>query len=174
MAQPFPKKRIIKRLGRYYLVEGFNTIIFLGIMIFLNILYEPLHLIFLSYGLLLMCFILAQGTWYWWAKWSILKGKSLAKFEPIEIFKTLKRANIYGILLIPFVLCLQWFISGQQFISGNYITWAILANAFAVLEHINYYYRQLMYDNLYDLNYLLKHRSLKKASLYKDLRENKF
>ena len=50
---------------------------------------------------------------------------------------------------------------------------ALFANIFGILEHINYYNRQLMIDNKSDLNYLLRNRKLKIASLAKDLKENK-
>lgn len=49
----------------------------------------------------------------------------------------------------------------------------LLANGFAVLEDINYYHTQLMYDNKYDLKYLIRNQSLKKASLAKNLTEKK-
>jgi len=51
--------------------------------------------------------------------------------------------------------------------------WGILSNIFAILEHINYYNRQLMIDNSSDLEYLKRYKRLKVASLAKDLKENK-
>ena len=64
---------------------------------------------------------------------------------------------------------------------SNNLTWkefyliylAVFANIFGILEHINYYNRQLMIDNKSDINYLLRNRKLKIASLAKDLKENK-
>jgi hypothetical protein len=50
--------------------------------------------------------------------------------------------------------------------------WAVVANIFGVLEHINYYNRQLMVDNISDLNYIVLNRKLKIASLAKDLTDN--
>ena len=49
---------------------------------------------------------------------------------------------------------------------------AVFANIFGILEHINYYNRQLMIDNTSDLNYVIRNRKLKIASLAKDLSEN--
>jgi hypothetical protein len=51
--------------------------------------------------------------------------------------------------------------------------WAVFANIFGILEHVNYYNRQLMIDNTQDLNYVIRNRKLKIASLAKDLKENK-
>ncbi len=39
----------------------------------------------------------------------------------------------------------------------------------AVLEQINYYYYQLMYDNPYDWNYLRRERRLRRGSVAKVL-----
>jgi hypothetical protein len=58
---------------------------------------------------------------------------------------------------------------------GEYYTITLIsfaANAFGILEHINYYHTQLMIDNTSDLSYLLRNRKFKKASLAKDLSEN--
>ena len=53
------------------------------------------------------------------------------------------------------------------------IGWALAANAFGILEHINYYHRQLSIDNLADVKYVLRNKKLKVASLAKNLRDNK-
>jgi len=50
--------------------------------------------------------------------------------------------------------------------------WASIANIFGILEHINYYNRQLMIDNPSDLYYVMRYKKLKIASLAKDLSEN--
>ena len=52
---------------------------------------------------------------------------------------------------------------------GWEIVWASLLALFAGLEHINYYHRQLMYDNAQDLQWLLRHRRLRRAHLAEDL-----
>ena len=173
MTQTSTKERLQKRLQRYFQVEGMNALMFFCVLIFLNIQFNSLHLIFLSYGMLMMCFILAQGTLYWWAKWSVLEDKPIFKNSLLRRFRSFKKVNIYGMILMPALLFIQWLVSGRSFVAGNFLGWAIAANGFAVLEHINYYHRQLMYDNKYDFKYLLRNKKLKDASLYKDLRENK-
>lgn len=79
------KQRLIKKLQWTFQVEGMNAVMFFGILIFINATYDIKDLIFLSYGLLLMCFILLQGTYYWWKKLSVLEDK------PIFQNRTLKR-----------------------------------------------------------------------------------
>jgi hypothetical protein len=53
--------------------------------------------------------------------------------------------------------------------SKNLFVLAIIANTFGILEHINYYYRQLMVDNIYDWRYLITNKKLKVASLKKSI-----
>ena len=173
MPKSSTKKRLRKRLQRYFQVEGMNALMFFCVLLFLNFEYEAQHLFFLSFGILMMCFILAQGTFYWWVKWSILEENHVFKARALRWFRKCKKYNVYGIMLMPLILTAQWLISGRSFVAGNFLGWAIAANIFAILEHINYYHKQLMYDNKYDLLYLAKNRKLKKASLNKDLQENK-
>ena len=77
------------------------------------------------------------------------------------------------IALIPLVLVIQLYLNNWT-LNGNLMLWAIIANVFGILEHINYYNRQLMVDNASDLKYILNNKKLKTASLAKDLLENKF
>jgi len=165
------KQRLIKKLQWTFQVEGMNAVMFFGILIFINATYDIKDLIFLSYGLLLMCFILLQGTYYWWKKLSVLEDKPIFQNRTLKRFLNFKRKNELAIAFMPFVLVAQWVISGRTLGSDNLLGWALFANVFAVLEYINYYHIQLMYDNRYDLRYLFRHKKLKEASLRKDLRE---
>lgn len=167
------KKRLKNRLQWTFQVEGMNVVMFFGIMIFLNLSYGFYDVIFLSYGLSIMCFILFQGTYYWWVKLSVLTERQVFRSTVLSRFRNFKKQNHIAIALIPFMFLLQWFVSGKNITADNFIGWGIFANLFGVCEYINYYHKQLMYDNKNDLNYLLKHRKLKEASLHKDLRENK-
>jgi hypothetical protein len=88
-------------------------------------------------------------------------------------FRKLKKLNLIFIGFIPFVFILQIFLNNWSIKTGNLSYWAIAVNVFGILEHINYYNRQLMIDNSSDLNYVIKNRKLKVASLAKDLLENK-
>lgn len=73
---------------------------------------------------------------------------------------------------MPAVFVLQLIIQdwGFWYIS---IYWGIIANVFAILEYVNYFRVQLMIDNFNDLKYLFRYQRFKKASLMKDLVENK-
>jgi hypothetical protein len=74
--------------------------------------------------------------------------------------------------LIPLIFIIQLFFDNWTIKNENLMFWGIVANVFGVLEHVNYYKRQLMIDNKQDLNYVIRNRKLKIASLAKDLSEN--
>ena len=74
--------------------------------------------------------------------------------------------------LIPLIFIIQFYLTNWTLKTENLMFWAIIANVFGILEHINYYNMQLMIDNASDLNYVIRNRKLKIASLAKDLSEN--
>jgi hypothetical protein len=74
--------------------------------------------------------------------------------------------------LIPLIFIIQLFLNNWTVKNENLMFWGVVANVFGILEHVNYYNRQLMIDNTQDLNYVIRNRKLKIASLAKDLSEN--
>jgi len=168
------KARLIKRLKWYYPIEKFHAYVtFPALLLFLLFTNPVRDLILLSYGLIVCIIILYQGQLYWKLKLERLTEKHINQAGNIRFFKKSKRFNwllISG--MIP-VLLIQLYIQKWNFESNNMFYWGIFANVFAILEHINYYYLQLMIDNKYDVEYLFKNKKLKKASLAKDLIENK-
>jgi hypothetical protein len=167
------KKDLIKRLNKTYLMERSHAFItfpaITGYLLFTN---SPLDIVFLLYGLILCNFILIQGQHYFKLKLQSLEGKTFEQKKNLIFFKKSKKLNLIFIVLIPFVFILQLFLNNWTIKTENLIYWAIIANVFGILEHINYYNRQLMIDNSSDLNYVIKNRKLKIASLAKDLLEN--
>ncbi|MFD2561265.1 hypothetical protein [Aquimarina rubra] len=168
------KTRLIKRLKGYYPIEKFHTYVTFPGLLFFIVLTNPLiNVILLSYGLIMCIFILYQGQHYWKLKLDGLKGEHVEQDNNIQFFKKSKQLNSILILFMLPVLLIQLYVQGWSFESNNMLVWGIIANLFAVLEHVNYYYIQLMIDNKYDVAYLIKNKKLKKASLAKDLSENK-
>ena len=131
------------------------------------------EILFLLYGLALCIFILYQGQLYWKLKLYTLTGRTFNRNKNLTFFRNSKRSNLVMIALIPLVFVIQLYLNNWT-LNGNLMLWAIIANVFGILEHINYYNRQLMVDNASDLKYILKNKKLKTASLAKDLLENKF
>lgn len=128
-------------------------------------------ILFLLYGLVLCISILYQGQHYWKLKLYTLTGRTFDRNKNLNFFRNSKRSNLVMIALIPLVLVIQLYLNNWT-LNGNLMLWAIIANVFGILEHINYYNRQLMVDNTSDINYLIRNRKLKTASLAKDLLEN--
>lgn len=168
------RKRLIERLRWYYPMEKFHAFVtFPGLLIY-SIFSLPIQsIIFLSYGLIICTAILYQGQHYWKLKLKRLKGEQYDNEGNIRFFLSSKKINRILIALIPVFFLIQLSLQNWSIWGNEMLFWGILANAFAVLEHINYYHTQLMIDNPQDLKYVIRNRKLKKASLAKDLVENK-
>lgn len=154
------KAKLIKRLQWYYPTERFNAWLFLGVTVYVAIKYPLSYSFLLIYGLLLMTFILFQGQYYWKLKLWRLTNKHFDQTQNINLFRKCKKVNIILILLIPFFFILQWVIVKDKKIEDNLFLWGVLANIVGILEHINYYHRQLMIDNLSDIRYLIRNKRL--------------
>lgn len=162
----FTKQRLIKRLRWYYPMELFNAVLFSGITAYVLIDLPFVETFSLVYGLAFMSFILYQGGYYWMIKLKSIEQEISISTSDAKLFRTFKRLNEYAIALALVVL-LTHIVSGWLRIEILY--WSILTNGFAILEYINYYHKQLMIDNSYDVQYVLRNRRLKTASLRKDL-----
>lgn len=168
------KSRLIKRLKWYYPTEKFHAYVTFPVLLLYLLLTNPIrNMILLSYGLIVCIVVLYQGQYYWKLKLSRLKGEFVGQDNNIKFFKKSKRLNWILVLIMLPVLLLQLYIQKWSFETNEMFVWGILANVFAVLEHVNYYYIQLMVDNKYDIEYLMNNKRLKKASLAKDLIENR-
>ena len=168
------KQRLIQRLKWYYPLERFHTYVTVPVtIVFLLLSFPARDLIFMTYGLVVCTVILFQGQLYWKLKLDRLLGKSINQQASLSFFRKSKRVNVVLIIVMLPVFLVQLFVQEWDVSANNLMTWSIVANAFAILEHINYYHIQLMIDNEYDAKYLITNKRLKKSSLAKDLQENK-
>ncbi len=164
------REKLIKRLEWYYPTERLHAFVTFPSVVALVLAFNAfVDVIFLVYGLLVCVFILYQGQHYWKLKLRRLKGERVEQRKNLRFFRNSKFANQILISLMPAVLLLQFFISNWELKAENLMGWAVFANAFAIIEHLNYYVRQISIDNKADLRYVLKQKRLKKASLAKDL-----
>ena len=167
------RKDLIKRLNYYYPMERMHAFItFPLIVIYLLSTNSVLNIVFLLYGLILCISILYQGQHYWKLKLNRITKKAFDQDKNLAFFRKSKRMNLIMIALIPLIFIVQLYLSDWKLKTDNLMFWGWMANTFGVLEHINYYERQLMIDNLSDLDYVMRNRKLKVASLAKDLTEN--
>ncbi|HMQ00708.1 MAG TPA: hypothetical protein PKC24_13080 [Cyclobacteriaceae bacterium] len=165
---------LIKRLNWYYPLERIHAFMtFPIITIYLFITYPLFDIIFLLYGLILCNVILIQGQHYWKLKLYSLTDKPFDQAKHLTFFRKSKKLNLIMIILIPSILAVQLHLNNWMLKIDSLFFWGVFANIFAVLEHINYYMRQLMIDKISDLNFVIRNGKLKKASLAKDLIDNK-
>ncbi|TGE19299.1 hypothetical protein [Hymenobacter elongatus] len=166
------KQRLIKRLRWYQPAELLNAVLATGLTLYVLLEYRLADTYTLVFGLLLMTFILYQGAYYWKLKLKSLAGTSTLKPDSVDRFAAFKRLNELMIGSGLLLLAVQFVSNGFSFRPENSAGWALAANGFGILEYINYYHRQLMIDNMYDVSYLLRNKRLKIASLRKDLDDN--
>lgn len=169
------KQRLITRLTWYYPLEKLHTFVTFPLFIALVVYSYPIkEIIFITYGLLVCIYILYQGQKYWKIKLSRLRGQPIDQEKNLKFFKKSKKINVILIGVIPVFFILQLWLLNWKTTMSRLFFFSILVNAFAVLEHINYYHIQLMIDNKYDFLYVFRNKKLKQASLANDLNRKQF
>ena len=164
------KEKLIERLEWYYPTERFNAYyVFPIIMVLVLVFNDVQNVLFLNYGLLVCIFILIQGQHYWKLKLWRLKDIEFDQQQNLSHFRKAKAINWLLIWSMPLVLFFQLYIQNWSAPSRSIFYWSLFTNAFAILEHINYYYYQVSIDNRNDWQYVFRNRRLKRASLAKDL-----
>ena len=116
--------------------------------------------------LVMVCYILAQGATYWAAKYrQYARAVALPSWLP-RLFRGFQLSNVIGLSGIGLWLTLA---AGRD--TGLVdLGWGAGLWAFAVLEHVNYYHRQLMYDTRGALRRLKATRRLRIPLLAEDMR----
>jgi hypothetical protein len=115
-----------------------------------------------SVGFALFALLLLEGAGYWVAKLRQISTRN--RFLPgAGAFVVARRGNVA--VLAAGLLFIAWVVV----IDPGVGSWPGLAfGLFAVLEHVNYFHVQLMYDTTEDLRYL-RSRGLRRAHLARDL-----
>ena len=116
-------------------------------------------------ALFLLSYILLQGTWYWHLKLRALgNAKQLPRYFH-RLFRAFWWSNLAGMgALLAALLC-----SSALSLSSSDIKWSAGLLAGALLEQINYYHYQLMYDTRAAFDFLRRNRRLRKAALGLDM-----
>ncbi len=113
-------------------------------------------------GFALFALLLIEGAAYWWAKRRQTAAPGAA-LPYVRVFAIARVANLP--LLVAGLLYVGWAVVDD----AGAGSWVGLGFAvFAVLEHVNYFHTQLMYDNAADLRSLRRH-GLLRAHLARDL-----
>ena len=113
----------------------------------------------------LVSYILLQGGLYWHLKLrTVLRRQPLpAYFQPL--YRFFKYSNLAGIAALATLIAVM----NDGTASTRDLWWSYGLLAFAVLEQINYYHYQLMYDTSAAFAYLRRNGRLRRAALGLDL-----
>ena len=111
-------------------------------------------------------YILLQGMLYWQLKLqsTVSRQPLPAFFQPL--YRFFKYSNVVAIAGVAVFIGL----AGSGPVD---LWWSCGLLAFAVLEHINYYHYQLMYDTRGAFDYVRRNGRLRKAALGLDMGRNK-
>jgi len=109
--------------------------------------------------------MLLQGAGYWH-----LKLRSMQSRQPLPgyfwpLYGRLRTADLIALV----VLTIWVAVAALRGAAKTDLAWAAGILVFAVLEYVNYFGLQLMHDTRADLNYLRRHRRLRRAALATDL-----
>ena len=116
-------------------------------------------------ALALLAIILVQGTLYWHLKLRSLEAQAPLPSYFYGLFTSFKWANAMAIGALLAALLL----ADRQTLSEADIGWTVGLIAGAVLEQINYFHYQLMYDTRASFNHLLRNGRLRKPALAVDM-----
>ena len=110
--------------------------------------------------------ILLQGMLYWQLKLqsTVTRQTLPAYFQPL--YRFFKYSNVVAITGVATLMVLSGSGSAD-------LWWSCGLLAFAVLEHINYYHYQLMYDTRGAFDYVRRNGRLRRAALGLDIRRSK-
>jgi len=120
-------------------------------------------------GIFIVCFILAQGSFYWHLKLqSVYRNKLTLPSYFRRTFSAFKWVNIVLLLTYPLLVVLS---RGFSLFDFQASFWSNAIFVFAILEYVNYYHYQLSHDNLNDIRYLILHRKIRPSPLSIDLQK---
>lgn len=157
------RDKLLRRLKQLYVLE------------FLNIFWLPLVFWYMGHQtgqefgpnsivtIVLNGILLFEGSYLWFCISRQLRGKNRHDF--LRLFEVLKVVN-YG--LFAFVILAIVFVPFNSTFDKSVTTFFFVL---ALLEQINYFEVQLMYDNKKDLQYLRTHKRLKVATLRRLMQE---
>lgn len=119
------------------------------------------------YPLFLLCFILLQGSIYWFICLIKLNRKNFNYKKIMKVFIFLKYINaIFLIGYIPIIIL-------SPKISNMYYIGSIFLSIFALIEYINYFMVRLSYPKVGILINKIINKNLTKSNLAKDIQKLK-
>lgn len=162
------KPALIKRLRYLWTGELFNVFFLpaMALLVARSLGQAPGP--FAIYSAALVVWLLLQGAAYWLLKLHAVKTESDIEGKHLNWFAAFKWLNWALIALLPALLAIKA-LEGTPFRSSVDIVIGLGFYVLAVLEQVNYYHYQLMYDYRSDLRRLRREKRLKRSSLYRAL-----
>lgn len=161
------KRRLRKRLNYLWTFELANALlVFPGVYYFISLNYRLGWFSFIS--LAVVCAILIIGAAFWFLKKRTLDGSEFLFQLSVRHFFRASKIVFGAALLVLFVLfVIRAF--GQKAVPPADLVVGSILTILVGLEYVNYYFVQLSYDNRADIQYLLRHRRLKRAIMVREL-----
>ncbi len=162
------KNKLTRRLRYLWTWELFDSFFFPALVIFLSkTLDKPLGFFAIaSAGL--VAWMLWQGAAYWWLKLRAIQARSEIAPRHLRRFTALQHVNGALIGLMPVLLAILG-VRGSGFKSSLDVIVGLGLYTLAILEQVNYYHYQLMYDCPSEVRYLATHKRLKRSKLHRDI-----
>ena len=117
------------------------------------------------FALCMLSYILLQGTWYWHLKLRLLNEHKPLPAYFRDLYQCFKWSNVIGMVALLAALLYYNTLS----LSFSDLKWCAGLLVGVLLEHINYYHYQLMYDTRAAFDFLRRNKRLRKAALGLDL-----
>ncbi len=118
-------------------------------------------------GLALVVWMLLQASFYWYLKLRAHRRRALMSDRTFtRWFKRLRIIDRLALVLAPAGI---WWVMGTTITSHNDLVVGMGLWAVALLEYLNYFHWQLLYDSRTEIRRVLRRRRLKAASLARDL-----
>ena len=167
------KEKLAKRYRYLWTGEATSSILFVALLLIFAVADGVWsRWILRSYSVAVVVIVLSQSVVWWrWKLRLLSEGRRQMPSQFVANFGRLRWLNwalIAGFALA--VLAKRWLIGELPADRDLWLGLMFLGGA--VLEQINYYYYQLMYDNSYDWNYLRTERRLRRGTIAKVLARN--
>lgn len=117
-------------------------------------------------ALLLQSYLLVQGACYWHLKHRALSQSSRLPDFFGRVFAVFKTSNLLLFALVGLAFVVHVHVAGWSV----QLAWPLGIFLFAMIEHINYYHYQLMYDTTNAVRFVVRNRRLRRAALGIDLK----
>jgi hypothetical protein len=165
------REKLKSRLNTYWQMEAFNAVIAIPIAILISISNRSpvgtIGLLSLSPAIML----LIVGALYWRGKYRQLLGETKSLHRALDFADSMEWPSRIGCFIVTVLCIVVWAFPSVSAGLGDRIMTTIGA-ALAVVEHVNYYHRQLQhFDHLPDLKRLFTGKGFRPAQMSVDLQK---